>query len=141
MCKKRLWVSVTCLCSNYHMTLHLSLMFPIKFLLKNFLVSFQWYLKFHSALEYNDHQQVITLHSNVKKDKQNLTFTAPQTSPDKSLCDWSRAIVGNQSEYTRHTMDCEIIESELVLQSHCYDHLRANTLGKGMNPLILPAMG
>ena len=38
-------------------------------------------------------------------------------------------------------MDCGIVVSEFVLQSHCYDLFRANTLGKGMNPLILPAMG
>ena len=31
-------------------------------------------------------------------------------------------------------MDC-------VLQSRYYVHFRVNTLGKGMNPLILPAMG
>ena len=36
----------------------------------------------------------------------NPTFAAPQISPDKSLCDWSRAIVGNRSEHTRHmTLD------------------------------------
>ena len=38
-------------------------------------------------------------------------------------------------------MDCGIIVSEFVLQSCYYIHFRANTLGKGMNPLILPAMG
>ena len=38
-------------------------------------------------------------------------------------------------------MDCVIVVSEFVLQSRYYVHLRANTLGKGMNPLILPAMG
>ena len=38
-------------------------------------------------------------------------------------------------------MDCGIVVSEFVLQSHYYVHFRANTLGKGMNPLILPAMG
>ena len=31
--------------------------------------------------------------------------------------------------------------SEFVLQSRYYVHFRANTLGKGMNLLILPAMG
>ena len=31
-------------------------------------------------------------------------------------------------------MDCGIVVSEFV-------HFRTNTLGKGMNPLILPAMG
>ena len=38
-------------------------------------------------------------------------------------------------------MDCGIVESEFELQSRYYVHIRANTLGKGMNPLILPAMG
>ena len=38
-------------------------------------------------------------------------------------------------------MDCGIVVSEFVFQSRYYVHLRANTLGKGMNPLILPAMG
>ena len=36
-------------------------------------------------------------------------------------------------------MDCEIVAS--VLQSRYYVHFRTNTLGKVMNPLILPAMG
>ncbi len=38
-------------------------------------------------------------------------------------------------------MDCGIVVSEFVLQSRYYIHFRANTLGKGMNLLILPAMG
>ena len=38
-------------------------------------------------------------------------------------------------------MDCGNLVSEFVLQSRYYVHFRANTLGKGMNPLILPAMG
>ena len=39
-------------------------------------------------------------------------------------------------------MDCVIVVREFVLQSRYYCiHFRANTLGKGMNPLILPAMG
>ena len=38
-------------------------------------------------------------------------------------------------------MDCEILVSEFVLQSRYYVHFRANTFGKGMNPLILPAIG
>ena len=38
-------------------------------------------------------------------------------------------------------MDCGIVVSEFVLQSRNYAHFRANTLEKGMNPLILPAMG
>ena len=38
-------------------------------------------------------------------------------------------------------MDSGIVVSEFVLQSCYYVHFRANTLGKGMNPLILPALG
>ena len=39
-------------------------------------------------------------------------------------------------------MNCGIIVREFVLQSRYYVHFRAKTLGKGMNPLILPpAMG
>ena len=38
-------------------------------------------------------------------------------------------------------MDCGILVSELELQSRYYVHFRTNTRGKGMNPVILPAMG
>ena len=34
-------------------------------------------------------------------------------------------------------MDCGIVVSEFELQSRYYFHFRSNTLGKGMNPLIL----
>ena len=37
--------------------------------------------------------------------------------------------------------DCGIVVSEFVLQSCYYVHFPANTLGKGKNPLILPAKG
>ena len=37
-------------------------------------------------------------------------------------------------------MHSGIVVREFVLQSRNYDHLRTNTLGKGLNPLILPAM-
>ena len=38
-------------------------------------------------------------------------------------------------------MDCGIVVREFILQSRYYVNFRANTLGKGMNPLILSAMG
>ena len=38
-------------------------------------------------------------------------------------------------------MGCGIVVSEFILQSRYYVHFRANTLGKGMNPLILPDVG
>ena len=37
--------------------------------------------------------------------------------------------------------DCGIVVNEFELQSCYYVHFRTNTLGKGMNLLILPAMG
>ena len=40
-----------------------------------------------------------------------------------------------------NAMDWGIIVSEFVLQSCYYVHIRKNILGKGMKPLILPAMG
>ena len=39
------------------------------------------------------------------------------------------------------TLNCGIIVSEFKLQLCYYVHFQTNTLGKGMNPLILPAMG
>ena len=43
---------------------------------------------------------------------------------------------------TVKAMNCGIVVREFVLQSRYYVHFRANTLGKGMNPLFLPpAMG
>ena len=38
-------------------------------------------------------------------------------------------------------MDCGIVVSEFELQLRYYVHFWVNILGKGMNPLILPAMG
>ena len=38
-------------------------------------------------------------------------------------------------------IECGIVVSEFVLQSRYYVHFWTNTFGKGMNPLILLAMG
>ena len=38
-------------------------------------------------------------------------------------------------------LDCNLEVNKFELQSRYYVHFRTNTLGKGMNPLILPAMG
>ena len=40
-----------------------------------------------------------------------------------------------------NAMDCGFVVREFVLQSRYYVHVQAISLGKGMNPLILPAMG
>ena len=49
-------------------------------------------------------------------------------------------VVGCPRGVVVKAMDCGIVISEFVLQSGYYVHFRANTLGKGMNALILPAM-
>ena len=38
-------------------------------------------------------------------------------------------------------MDCGIVKREFELQPRYYIHFRTNTLGRGMNPFILSAMG
>ena len=38
-------------------------------------------------------------------------------------------------------MDGRIVVREFELQSRYYFYFRSNAFGKGMNPLILPAMG
>ena len=51
---------------------------------------------------------------------------------------WSRCPRGVMVK----AMNCGIVVREFVIQSRYYVHFRANTLGKGMNLLILPpAMG
>ena len=55
-------------------------------------------------------------------------------------CD-SKSIGGCPRGVMVKAMDCGIVVSEFLLQSRYYVHYRANTLGKGMDPLILSAMG
>ena len=53
-----------------------------------------------------------------------------------------RGVLGCPRGVMVKAMNCGIVVREFVLQSRYYVHFRANTLGKGMNPLILPpAMG
>ena len=58
------------------------------------------------------------------------------TKEEHGLKSWGcpRSVMGK-------AMDCGIVVREFVLQSRYYVHFRADTLGKGMNLLILPAMG
>ena len=55
---------------------------------------------------------------------------------------WTSPLEGCPRGVMVKAMNCGIVVREFVLQSRYYVHFRANTLGKGMNPLILPpAMG
>ena len=61
-----------------------------------------------------------------------VTYLQPKTKERKRGC--PRGVMVK-------AMDRGIVVCEFVLQSRYYVHFRANTLGKGMNPLIIPAMG
>ena len=58
-----------------------------------------------------------------------------------SCCDSYHMYRGYPRGVMVKAMDCGIVVSEFELQSHYYIHFWTNTLEKGMNPLILPAMG
>ena len=59
----------------------------------------------------------------------------------KTTSSWSTAFSGCPRGVMVKAMDCGIVVSLFVLQVRYYIHFQANTLGKSMNPLILPAMG
>ena len=50
-------------------------------------------------------------------------------------------VVGGPNSVMVIALNCRIVVSEVELKSSYYIHFRTNTLGKGMNPLVLPAMG
>ena len=67
---------------------------------------------------------VLRLYNNSNQDKTSLTVTG-----------------GGPRGVMVKAMDYGIVVHEFVLQSRYYVHFRANILGKGMNPLILSAIG
>ena len=48
--------------------------------------------------------------------------------------------LGSLYDIVGNVPDCDIVESGFELQSRYYVRLRTNIHGKGMNPLILPAL-
>ena len=80
---------------------------------------------------------------NLRRETEYIFFIAAQNIV--IISNSVKAKISNTQGYPRgvmvKAMDCGIVVREFVLQSRCYIHFRANTLGKGMNPLILPAMG
>ena len=54
---------------------------------------------------------------------------------------WTLPIKGCPRGVMVKAMVCEIVARKFKLQLRYYIHFWTNTLGKGMNPLILPAMG
>ena len=52
-----------------------------------------------------------------------------------------QTILGCPHNVMVKAIDSGIVVSEFKLQSRYYIYFQTNTLGKGMNPLIFPAMG
>ena len=92
-----------------------------------------------------------SLHSCIDASTQSSMLMSPLSPPfldTYSLCYLFGAIAhchqfpwGCPHGVMVKVMDCRIIVSEFKLQSRYYIHYWKNTLGKGMNPLIFPAMG
>ena len=51
---------------------------------------------------------------------------------------WNQTVRGCPRGLMVKAMDCGLVVREFVVQSRYYVHFRTNTLGKGMNLLILP---
>ena len=52
-----------------------------------------------------------------------------------------KSILGCPHGVMVKALDCRIVVCEFKLQLHYYIHFQTNTLGKGINLLILPSMG
>ena len=71
----------------------------------------------------------------------NLTYiSAQRPQPTQKPTGKNRGPTKPGNKIIKHHGNCATI-SEFELQSHYYIHFQTNTLGKGMNPLILPGMG
>ena len=57
------------------------------------------------------------------------------------LCTIESFIVFNPYGVDANVQDCDILTSEFELQSRYYVHFRTNIHGKGVKPLIFPAIG
>ena len=79
---------------------------------------------------------VLYSHNDINNDNNN-TNTGVTNEFISTFSPW-----GCPRGVTVKAMNCGIVVRKFVLQSRYYVHFRANTIGKGMNPLILPpAMG
>ena len=96
---------------------------------------YQTVLIYINYVKSNSHNQktVICLESNVKIVLfQTIKF---------SLSNIKQFVGGGPRGVMIKVTDSGIVVTEFVLQTHYYVRFRANTRGKGMKPLILPAMG
>ena len=89
----------------------------------------------------NSNQQTDKYNIYMNKNKQDLTLNNLQ----KLICYktrpiWIKPISRSTCSVMVNALDCKIVVSEFELQSCYYVHFGTNTLGKGMNLLILQAI-
>ena len=73
----------------------------------------------------------------IKREKHSSTSSSLSNKPRSQYS----IFLGGPCGVMVKVVDCGIVIHEFILQSCYYIHFQANTLEKGMNPLILPAMG
>ena len=54
---------------------------------------------------------------------------------------WTSVKGGELCDVMVNVLDCDIIVSKFELKYRCCVHLRTNTFGKSINPVITPNMG
>ena len=97
------------------------------------------FCKLYSKQESVGHYQQGKQHHNAIHSSGNAKTTYCTVRVDAGNTD-KKMLKGCPRGVMVKAMDCEIVEREFVLQSRYNVHFRPNTLGKGMNLLILPAM-
>ena len=92
--------------------------------------------------EHRTNEKLTNRHGLSKKKKKRIPNKLPKRSHPDTYSDLDIEVSTSFQRCPRgvmvKAMNCGIVVREFVLRSRYYVHFRANTLGKGMNPLILP---
>ena len=98
--------------------------------------------KMYSNNIVNSQESTTILNARTKKVWKLIVCSSYHANNPTVTLPFIACIYSTPPPYMVKAMNCGIVVCEFVLQSRYYVHFRANTLGKGMNPLILPpAMG
>ena len=90
----------------------------------------------HNGRRCNGNEELV----HTPQRSRNVSLTLKQEQTIKNVVALNQSVLGCSRGVMVKAMDCGIVVSEFVFLSCYYVHFRANTLGKGMSPLILPAM-
>ena len=99
-----------------------------------------WDIKRSIIIDFLEKVAIVNSLSYCKLPKQKFTFLLNETRILNFILNPSN-MSGDPCNVMVKTMDWGIVVSVFELQPRYYVLSRINTLGKGMNPLILPVMG